>query len=292
MGLAVVDRNAALSGTTLVRRERITIGHKSLSYLIAESPEPANPRRPRGAVVLLHAFPLQAAMWAPTLEVIPENWRAIAPDFRGFGDTPLPPGTTHLMADLAGDVVDLLDHLHVPQAVIVGCSMGGYVAFQLMRSAPRYVTALGLVSTRAGADSEEGRQNRRRMMAEVDAEGVGAVAAQMAPKLLGLTTQKQRPDLIDHVRGLILPNSPAGVKAALQAMMERDDSTPVLAHIEVPTLVVHGAEDTLIPIAEAESMYRSIPRSDFEAMTGSGHLPNLEQPDAFNARLGHFLGTL
>lgn len=276
----------------MLRRERITIGHKSLSYLIAESPPPANPRRPRETVVFLHAFPLQASMWAATLEAISEQWRAVAPDLRGFGDTPVPSGTTHLMADLAGDVVDLLDHLHVPQAVVVGCSMGGYVAFQLMKSAPRYVTALGLVSTRAGADSEEGRQNRRKMMAQVDEEGVSALAAQMAPKLLGLATQKQRPDFIDYIRGLILPNPPAGVNAALRAMMEREDWTPLLSHIEVPTLIVHGAEDALIPIAEAESMHRAIPRSEYQPMPGSGHLPNLEQPDAFNARLGQFLGTL
>jgi pimeloyl-ACP methyl ester carboxylesterase len=75
-------------------------------------------------------------------------------------------------------------------------------------------------------------------------------------------------------------------------MMEREDSTPLLSHIEVPTLIVHGAEDALIPIAEAESMHRAIPRSEYQPMPGSGHLPNLEQPDAFNARLGQFLGTL
>ena len=104
--------------------------------------------------------------------------------------------------DLAGDVVDLLDHLDVTRAAVVGCSMGGYVLFEMLKSAPRYISAVGLVSTRPGADNEEGRKNRQKMIEQVDREGVEAIAAQMVPKLLGATTQRDRPDLVKHVRNL------------------------------------------------------------------------------------------
>ncbi len=153
---------------------------------------------------------------------------------------------------MAGDVIDLLDRLDITQAAVVGCSMGGYVLFEILKSAPRYLGAVGLVSTRPGADSDEGRSNREKMIDLVVREGVEAVAAQMVPKLLGATTQHDRPDLATHVSSLIVENTREGVKTAVRAMMERSDSTPMLGKIDVPTLIVHGVEDALIPPSEAE----------------------------------------
>jgi len=141
-------------------RETATIGHKALNYLVAEPSGPAVRQRPANTVVFLHAFPLQHAMWEANLRTMPEGWRAIAPDMRWVDGVS--------MSDLAGDVVDLLDHLHVTQAAVVGCSTGGYVVFEMWKSAPRYLSAVGLVSTRPGADNEEGRKNRQKMIEQVD----------------------------------------------------------------------------------------------------------------------------
>lgn len=267
-----------------MRREAATVGHKTLHYLLTDESEPAVRQHPRSTVLFLHAFPLQAAMWAATLGALPEGWRGVAPEFRWE------PGVT--MRDLAGDAVDLLDHLRVKQAVVFGCSMGGYVLFEMLKSAPSYIGAVGLVSTRPGADNEEGRKNRQKMIEQVDREGVEAIANQMVPKLVGVTTQRDRPDLMAHLRASILSNTPDRVKAAVTAMMERGDSTPLLAKIDVRALVVHGAEDTLISPTEAEGMHRAIRKSQLELIPLSGHLPNLEQPDPFNAILSQFLKKL
>ncbi len=267
-----------------MRRETVTVGHKSLGYLISDPPEPAVRQRPYGTVVFLHAFPLQSAMWEPNLGTLPDGWRAVAPDLRwdaGVG-----------MSDLAGDVVDLLDHLDVTRAVVVGCSMGGYVLFEVLKSAPRYLSAVGLVSTRPGADNEEGRRNRQKMIDQVERDGVETIAAQMVPKLLGATTQRDRPDLAAYVRTLIMGNTPERVKAAVTAMMERKDSTSLLEKIDVPALVIHGAEDALIPPTEAEGMHRAIRTSQLELIPLSGHLPNLEQQVAFDGILAQFLKKL
>ncbi|MEO5740966.1 MAG: alpha/beta fold hydrolase [Vicinamibacterales bacterium] len=267
-----------------MRRETVTVGRKSLSYLISEPAMPAVRQRPHSTVVFLHAFPLQSAMWEPNLGAMPDGWRAVAPGFRweaGVG-----------MSDLAGDVIDLLDHLDVTRAAIVGCSMGGYVLFEILKSAPRYISAMGLVSTRAGADNEEGRKNRQKMIELVDREGVEAIAAQMVPKLLGTTTQRERPEQVRHVRDLIVGNTPEKIKAAVTAMMERKDSTPLLEKIDVPALVMHGAEDALIPPTEAEGMHRAIRNSQLALIPLSGHLPNLEQPASFDGTLWTFLKKL
>ncbi len=264
-----------------MRRETVTIGHKSLSYLIADPPQPAVRQRPYSTVVFLHAFPLQSAMWEPTLAALPDGWRAVAPDLRWDAGVGMP--------ELAGDVVDLLDHLDVTRAAVVGCSMGGYVLFEMLKSAPRYISAIGLVSTRPGADNEEGRRNRQKMIDQADREGVETIAAQMVPKLLGPTTQRERPELAAHVRTLVMGNTAGRIKAAVTAMMERKDSTQLLEKIDVPALVVHGAEDALIPPSEAEGMQRAIRNSQLELIPSSGHLPNLEQPERFDGVLWPFL---
>jgi len=243
--------------------------------------------------MFLHAFPLQAAMWQPTLGALPEGWRGIAPDFRGLGESSLPPGEPeHRMTDYAGDAVDLLDKLEIHEAVVIGCSMGGYVLFEMLRSAPGMLGALGLVSTRPGSDSEEGRRNRQRMIEQVEREGIDAIADQMVPKLVGATTQRERPETAAHVRSLIVANARQGVSTAVNAMMHRPDSTPLLQRIGVPTLVVAGAEDALIPPAEADAMHKAISASRYQLMPFVGHLPNLEEPAQFNAILSEFLNTL
>lgn len=275
-----------------MRREHVTIGRKDISYLVSTPSAPVVRQHPLRTAVFLHAFPLQAAMWEKSLETTPDGWRAVAPDLRGFGGSPLPLSARHPMAEFAGDVIDLLDYLEVTEAAVFGCSMGGYVLFEMLKAAPRYVSAAGLVSTRPGPDSEEGRKNRAKMIEQVDREGVGAIAAQMVPKLLGATTQRERPDLNAHVRSLIVENTDAGIKAAIGAMMERGDSTPLLGRINVPTLIVAGAEDTLIPPAEAEAMHRAIPKSQCELMPLAGHLPNLERPAPFDELVWQFLRKL
>ena len=190
--------------------------------------------------MFLHTFPVHAEMWNVTLGAVPEGWRAIAPDLRGLGQTPLPESDHHRMNDFAGDVIDLLDLLEIPRAAVVGCSLGGYVLFEMLNSAPNYVGAIGLVSTRPGADNEEGRTNRDKMIDLVDREGVEAVASQMVAKLLGKTTQSERPDQSHQVGNLVKSNTAAGVKTAVRAMKDRRDFTPLVARIDVPTLIVHG----------------------------------------------------
>ena len=267
-----------------MRRETAKVGHKTISYLIAEPSEAAVRQRPLSTAVFLHAFPLHGAMWESNLGSIPQGWRAIAPELRGDSGIG--------MGDLAGDVVDLLDRLGVVHAAIVGCSMGGYVLFEILKSAPRYASAVALVSTRPGADNEEGKKNRQKMIDLVDREGVEAIAAQMVPKLLGPTTQRDRPDVAKHVRVLIVSNTPDRIKGHLTAMMNRADSTPLLSKVDVPALVVHGAEDVLIPPSEAEGMHRAIKNSQLELIPFSGHLPNLEQAVQFDAVLWTFLKKL
>jgi pimeloyl-ACP methyl ester carboxylesterase len=231
-------------------------------------------------------------MWESTLGALPEGWRGIAPDLRGFGQSSLPPGDKHRIIDFAGDMIDLLDRLEVTSAVVVGCSMGGYTLFEIIHTAQNYVAGAVLVSTKATADTEEGKAGRKAMIERLERGGVPAIANEMLPKLLGATAQRERPDLEKHVRNMVNSNKPETVKMAITALMERADSTPLLTHMKMPSLIIAGAEDTLIPPAQAEEMHKAIPNSQCETMAFAGHLPSLEQSVAFDALLFQFLQKL
>ena len=121
------------------------------------------------------------------------------------------------------------------------------------------------------------------------AQGVEAIASDMLPKLLAPGTYQEQPDLVAFVHEMMLATSTDGIVGALAAMRDRPDSAPLLPGITVPTLVVHGVEDQLIPVSEAQAMHEAIPKSDLVLVPGAGHLPNLEQPDLFNDAVREFL---
>ncbi|MEO7274742.1 MAG: alpha/beta hydrolase [Vicinamibacterales bacterium] len=237
-------------------------------------------------VLLIHAFPLSADMWRPQLEAVPQGWRYVAPDLRGFGRSPAgptPPGVD----DYAADVEAVLDALEIETATIGGLSMGGYVTFALHRRAPERFTSLVLADTKAEADTADGRDARRKMSALVNERGVGAVADSMLPKLL--SEQSRTSELPGVVRALIEGNSVQGVDHAIQALMTRPDSTGDLATLRLPVLVIVGEEDALTPRADSERIVAATERSQLVVVPGAGHLSNLEAPAAFSTALANFL---
>jgi pimeloyl-ACP methyl ester carboxylesterase len=193
------------------------------------------------------------------------------------------------MEELAMDVEHVLDALGVPEAIIGGCSMGGYIALALLLRAPARFRGLVLADTRATADSEEAKAARRQMQALAREQGSGAVADDMVPKLLGETTRREQPELERHVRALIEANDADAIAGAVGAMMERQDARPFLPAVRCPTLILVGAEDTLTPPANSEEMHGAIRGSRLAVIPRAGHLSNLEQPAPFNAALSGFL---
>lgn len=265
----------------MIRDARVAIGGRSTRYLEAGAGWP---------VILLHAFPLNADMWRPQLDQVPQGWRFIAPDLRGFGPAAEITGDhAPSMDDFADDVGGVMDALEISEAVIGGLSMGGYVAFALSRRAPERFTGMLLADTKPQADTPEGREGRRKMIDLVHAGGAAAVADQMLPKLLGSTSHDTRPEIAAAVRQMIEAASVAAISGAIEAMLARPDSTADLAAISWPTLVLVGAEDVLTPPADAEAMQHGIARSRLVILPAAGHLSSLETPEGFSRALADFL---
>jgi pimeloyl-ACP methyl ester carboxylesterase len=241
-------------------------------------------------ILFIHGWPHDRSLWAGQLVGLSRDARCIAPDLRGFGGSSvLEPYTIDQYAD---DLAAFLDVLAIERAVVCGLSMGGYVGFAMLRRHRARVRALIFADTRATADTDAARANRMRLIALIEEHGIEALAARQLRPMLARTTFEQQPQLVEAVRRMMASTPAEGAIGALRAMAERPDSSPLLATIDVPTLVVGGAEDGLTPPDELRAMAAAIARSRIELLERSGHVCPLERPAAFNHVVSEFLGTL
>ena len=240
-------------------------------------------------LLLLHAFPFDAQLWEQVDMRMPDV-PAVLVDAPGFGDSPAfglvaaavgrsPNSSIDTYADA---VVASLLREGIERAVVVGHSMGGYVALSLAERYEHLVAGLGLIDTKASADDEEGVANRLRIADEAEESGAKAVAP-MVKKLLGKTTQSMHPELVAEVRGLLAAAPAEGISWAQRAMARRPDRLEVLKGLEVPALVLRGSEDELSSQEAAEEMAAALKDCELEVVPEVGHLSVLEDPDAVTA---------
>jgi 3-oxoadipate enol-lactonase len=239
------------------------------------------------AVLLLHGYPLDGAMWSGVARVLSTSLRVLKPDLPGHGENSGPaPASLEAHADF---VEALLAELPAPVG-LAGFSMGGYIALALMKRRPEKVRALALVDSRAGADDATGRAKREESIALVRAQGVEAIAQAMVPKLLS-PEGVRKPDLVERLTRMIKRQKPDTVAADLAAMRDREDRAALLPSIAVPTLIVVGELDALTPPPDSEAMAAAIPGARLVTVPGAGHLTPMERPRAVAAALGDFLAS-
>lgn len=242
-------------------------------------------------VVLLHAFPLDSRMWRPEAEALSGLRRVVTPDYPGFGRSPSTPAQPDVRYYAEG-VRALLDRLELERIILGGLSMGGYVAFECLRLFPQRISGLVLANTRPDPDTEEMREGRKEMANRIAEEGVEVLFGMMRDRLLSRRTIEENVAVVELVRAMILDGNPNGVVAALSAIRERPDSTPLLTDIRVPTLVISGEEDKLSTPEVMAAMAGKIPNARHVVLEGAGHLSNLERPREFGAALSEFLAEI
>lgn len=236
------------------------------------------------AVVLVHGYPFDGAMWSGVARALAPRFRVLKPDLPGRGETTAPSAGT--IQDSADFVAAVLAELPGPVGV-AGFSMGGYVALALARRHPEALGALALVDTRAAADDEAEKAKRDEAIATVRSSGVGAIAEGLLPKLLSPLSLSNR-DLLERARRIMLRQKPETVEADLAAMRDRPDARASLPEIAIPTLVLVGEQDALTPPADSQAMADAIPGARLVTIPGAGHLAPMERPGAVAAALSDF----
>ena len=239
------------------------------------------------AVVLLHSGVCDRRMWDAQTAVLAASYRVVRPDFRGFGETPLPAG----QFSVADDVVSLLDHLGVERAAFVGSSLGGRVALEVAVTAAERVSSLLLlcpalrgVATTPAADAFGAEEDRLLDLGDVEA----AVELNVSTWL--------GPDASAECRDVVrrMQRHAFEVQLAAEAQPAGPEPVPVevdLAKIAVPTLVISGDRDMDHFRHVAQHLAGSIAGARLQRLPWAGHLPSLERPDEVNALITGFLET-
>jgi pimeloyl-ACP methyl ester carboxylesterase len=171
---------------------------------------------------------------------------------------------------------------------LAGLSMGGYIAFEILRQARDRVTRLALLDTNARADRPDQPAQRRELIALAEKEGV----AKAAETLLAYWLHKDRladAELVAIVREMAESVGLAAFKRQQEAIIARPDDRPFLGQIRCPTVIMVGADDPITPVKVAEEMHAGIASSRLEVIPHCGHLSTLERPETVNRILAEWL---
>ncbi len=240
-------------------------------------------------VIFIHGFPLDKSIWEDQIQAYSGKYRIITFDIRGFGESE--EGMETFSIDLfTKDLQGFMDALELEKAVIVGFSMGGYIALDAMRKFPERIIGLALVDTQCQADTEEVYEKRMKACEKIRRESVSVYADEVLPALLVASEDGgDNSNAMIAIRTIIEGTSKDVLCNSLVAMANREATCATLKNIQVPTLLLVGEDDTLTPVEKAESMHAEIPGATLHVIPYAKHLSHIDNPEIFNRHLGAFL---
>jgi 3-oxoadipate enol-lactonase len=237
------------------------------------------------AVVLIHGHPFNRSMWAPQVAALRDSYRVIVPDLRGYGESPVTRGVV-TMAELAADIRRLLDRLGIQAAALAGLSMGGLVMMELAAAEPGRWSALCFIATTAQPPSAQDTAARLEMAKTAEEQGMAPIAEIMGPRLFGPHPGEA---LTARITDMMLATDPFGAAAALRGRALRPDYRPILRSLRRPSFVCTGDHDGYSTAEVTSELAGCLREPEVVLLKDVGHLPNLEQPEAFNDQLLPFL---
>jgi len=253
-------------------------------------------------VVFLHPTPLDHEYWRPLTENL-DGVRAILPDFRGHGQSELgeglPVGAFRAVSDapaltvaqLATDILALLDHLKIPAAIFAGCSIGGYVLLEIWRRAPERVRGLAFVCSKPQPDAEANLPRRFSMIEGARHGQLKEIFDEMAVSLIGNTARWRRPEILAEVRARMTLTAEAFV-AVQTGLATRPNSLPTVDTIQVPVLAIAGGEDNGVTPDEMQAFHSAPGGCTFHLLLDAGHLAAYEQPEKIASMMADWLRYL
>lgn len=239
-------------------------------------------------IIFIHGFPFNKEIWNKQMEMFSENFRVIAYDVRGHGNSYC--GTDDFSIELfVKDLLSLMDAIEIKKTTLCGLSMGGYIALNAIENHPHRFEALVLCDTSCTADSPAAKEKRIKAIEAIWESGIEKFADNNVKNFFAPESFINKKDVIAEVREIMIGTTEKSVIKTLLALSKRKETCTSLSKIKVPVLILVGEEDKITPPKTARFMHEKINGSVISVIENAGHLSNLENPDQFNAQLLKFL---
>lgn len=252
-----------------------------------------NDEGPEGApiIVFIHGFPLNKSMWDKQVNALKDDYRVIAYDIRGHGNSEV--GTVNFSIDLfVNDLLSFMDALKIEKTILCGLSMGGYIALNAVENHPERFTALILSDTNCTADTPEAKEKRMNTIISIKKNGVEKLADDLLPNLFAAESFISNLEEIAAVKEMIVTTTIPSLNKSLHALANRKETCSKLAKIKVPVLILVGEEDKITPPEAAIAMQEKIKDSSLQLIPHAGHLSNMENENEFNSQLEKFIAKI
>ncbi|MEH7180446.1 alpha/beta fold hydrolase [Neobacillus vireti] len=263
-----------------MKKNTINLNGKSVCY---------NEKGKGSPIVLLHGFCGSNGYWDNILSKLSENYRVIALDLPGHGESANLEGDVSI-EDIADHIKDVLDYLNVAQVTMFGHSLGGYIALAFAEKYSQMVNGFSLIHSTAYPDSEEAKKGREAGVEKVRQEGVPAFIDGLIPKLFSPDNIEKNQNEITTAKEIGYTTSPKGVMKTLIAMKNRPDRNSVLERAEIPVLLIAGEKDQIIPSEKTFSVSKS--NIKHVLLKDSGHMSMYENPSELAKKMIEFLSTV
>ncbi|MBN1655942.1 MAG: alpha/beta fold hydrolase [Deltaproteobacteria bacterium] len=241
-------------------------------------------------IVFIHGFAFSAAMWEHQVAALSKRYYCVTYDVRGLGRSEIGDGQ-YTMEMFADDLFFVIESLELDRPVVVGLSMGGYIALRAVERKQELFRALVLCDTKSEADDDAGKLARAQAIKSINRDGMKSYAPFLVSLCFSADTAEKRAELYRQAIDEVIGQNPIGVKGCLLAIAVRTDTTAGLSKIDVPTLIVVGENDALTPPSLMRSMKDKINKAEFAVISDTGHMAPLENPLAVNQVLESFLAN-
>ena len=242
-------------------------------------------------VIFIHGFPFDKSMWDGQLDALGDKNRCIAYDIRGYGQTES--GDEDFSIELFADDLDrFMDLMQIPQAVICGLSMGGYIALRAYEKYPGRFRGMILCDTQCIADTPEGKEKRYKTIEQIESSGLNEYAEGSIKNLFSENSLQNKKPVVEEIKNTILGSSPQSIIQTLKALANRTETCSTLSDVNIPVLIICGSDDKITPPVRAEFLNQNISGSKLMIINGAGHLTPLEQPEEFNGAVKNFLNGI
>ncbi len=242
-------------------------------------------------LVFIHGFPLSMEMWKEQEKYFSKNFQVLLYDIRGHGKSECG-NFQYSIEYFVDDLYSLLEFLKIENPILIGLSMGGYIALRYIDKFLENVSAVVLCDTKSDSDTNEGKINRSLNAKKILEEGTKNFSNEFVKNIFSKKTFENNFEVVKSIQNIIETTSPLSISATLLALSGRINATEVLHKISIPTLILVGEDDIITPVSNAKLINEKIKNSELKIISIAGHMSNIENPKEFNFYLANFLKSL